>query len=44
MVPTTSKYQQSPFVVPYMSSMSHINGVVTNLKGDPINEKSPLDE
>jgi hypothetical protein len=25
------------------SSMSHINGVVTNLKGDFINEESPLD-
>ncbi len=43
MVLTTSKYQQSRFVIPYMSSMSNINGVVTNLKGDPINEKSPLD-
>jgi hypothetical protein len=27
-----------------MSSMSHMNGVVTNFKDDHINEESPLDE
>jgi len=31
MVPTTLKYQWGPLVAPYISSMSHNNGGVTNL-------------
>jgi len=31
MVPITFKYQQDPLVAPYVSSVSHNNGGVTNL-------------
>ncbi len=31
MVPTAPKYRQGPLVVPYISSMSHNSGGVTNL-------------
>jgi hypothetical protein len=38
MVPTTFKYRQGPLMAPYMLSMSHNNGVVTNLRGELVSE------
>jgi hypothetical protein len=46
MVPTTFKYQQGPLMVPYLLSMPHNNGVVTNLGGEFVLElkKSHLND
>jgi hypothetical protein len=38
MVLTTFKYRQGPLMAPYMLSMSHNNGVVTNLGGELVLE------
>ncbi len=43
MVPTAPEYQRGPLVAPYISSMSHNNGEMTNLGGKYVSkfEQSP---
>jgi hypothetical protein len=38
MVPTTPEYQQGPLVAPYIFSMFHNNGGVTNFKEKFVSE------
>jgi hypothetical protein len=46
LVPITLEYQRGLLVAPYISSMSHNNGGVTNLRGILVLEfeESPLDD
>jgi hypothetical protein len=46
MVPTAFEYQRGILVAPYISSMSHNNGGVTNIGEIFVSksEKSPLDD
>jgi len=44
MVPITLEYQHGPLVVPYMSSISHNNGVMNTFNDEPIFEDSFLND